>query len=187
MISIINQNRLRYFIIPLIFSIFNLLIIGENSQALSAKNPLIQNQLYEAEEYYFNGEFQKAIVLLDQILEESTLSKTEQVKAYIILTRIYVAKDDLNSAKDNIRKILEIEPNYQPTIEQETPVYVTLVSEVKKEESNKKSVPTHSGLKKWLLLGAGGAAVATVIVLVASCGNEKGNESNPLPEPPDFP
>jgi hypothetical protein len=66
MISITNQNRLRYFIIPLIFSIFNLLIIGENSQALSAKNPLIQNQLYEAEEYYFNGEFQKAIVLLDQ-------------------------------------------------------------------------------------------------------------------------
>ncbi len=191
MLKVKITRNLRDNLVILLMTFFSFHLIGVpisfSGKLTAAENQLSTKQINEAEESYYNGEFEKAIELVNLSLSDPQLQKPDQVKAYTILARIYVAKDELNPAKENIRKILRIDPNYQPTIEQETPIFVSLVSQVKKEESNKKAVPAKSGMKKWLLLGAGGAAAAAVIVLVANGGKEKGSESNPLPEPPSFP
>ena len=191
MLNLKNTRNLRECLVILLMTFFGFYLSGIpislSGKLAAAENQLSTKQINEAEESYFNGEFEKAIELVNLSLSDPKLPKPDQMKAYTILARIYVAKDELNQAKENIRNILKIDPNYQPTIEQEMPIFVSLVSQVKKENSDKKAVPAKSGIKKWLLLGAGGAAAAAVIVLVANGGKEKGSESNPLPEPPSFP
>jgi hypothetical protein len=94
-------------------------------------------------------------------------------------------------AKENILKILEIESSYQPTIEQETPRYVNLVTEIRKERAQLAASAVETGISTWLLIGAGGVAAAAIIALVTTGGDDNGNttggQPKPLSEPPPFP
>jgi hypothetical protein len=81
-----------------------------------------------------------------------------------------------------------LEPTYRPTIEQETPNYVNLVAEVRKEEDQLAAAEAGAGISSWLLIGAGSAAAVAIIAIVASSGSDdKGTQDTSLPKPPDFP
>jgi hypothetical protein len=166
--------------------------IAAGSSMLFASDQLATgDRLDQAEENYYNGEFDKAIELVNQCLNEKSLSIAHRLRAHKILARTFLAKDDLKSTKQNIKLILSLEPSYQPTIEQETPRYVNLVAEMQAEQAQLVVNQKESGLNQWLLIGAGSAAAVALIVLVASGGGDGGanndNKNNPLSQPPAFP
>jgi hypothetical protein len=181
--------------LPLILALLYLQIfctLSVSSSIVVASSQLSSgDRLDQAEENYYNGEFEKAIELANQCLSEESLSIAHRLRAHKILARTLLAKDDLKSTKKNIKLILSLEPSYQPTIEQETPRYVNLVAEMRAEQTQLAVSQQDSGLNKWLLIGAGSVAAAAIIVLVASGGGDEGatddNKNNPLSQPPAFP
>jgi len=145
-------------------------------------------RLDQAEELYYDREFDQTIKIVNQCLQQASLLKDDQIRSYTILARTYLAKEDTSLSKDNIRIILKIDPAYQPTIEQETPKYVNLVAKVKKEEDLLAAAEAGIGISSWLLIGAGSAAAVAIIAIVASGGSDdKGTQDTSLPKPPDFP
>jgi hypothetical protein len=146
------------------------------------------DRLDEAEEFYYDGEFDRTINIVNQCLLQESLPKEEQVRSYTILARTYLAKEDTIKTKDNIQIILKLEPSYQPTIEQETPKYVNFVAEVIKEQDELAAAEVGTGISSWLLIGAGSAAAVAIIAIVASgSSDENGTQETSLPKPPDFP
>jgi hypothetical protein len=144
--------------------------------------------LDQAEELYYDGEFDQTIEIVNQCLQKVSLIKDDQIRSYTILARTYLAKQDTILTKDNIRIILKIDPTYQPTIEQETPKYVNLVAEVRAEQDQLTAAEAGTGISSWLLIGAGSAAAIAIIAIVASGGSdEKEIQNTSLPKPPDFP
>jgi hypothetical protein len=154
----------------------------------SEKSTTCAERLDQAEELYYDGEFDKTIEIVNQCLLKESLPKNEQVRSYTILARTYLAIKDTNSSRDNIRIILKLEPSYRPTIEQETPAYVNLVTQVKNEEYKTALAETSAGISSWLLIGAVSvAAIAIIAIVTSGGGDEKENPEPSLPKPPDFP
>jgi len=118
-------------------------------------------------------------------LRETGISDEHRAKAYIILTRISLAEGDIPTSRQYIEIILKINPGYQPTIEEETPKFVNLVSEIKAAIGETKS--DKSGFNKWILIGAGGVATTAIILLVTAKGGNNDIQDNKLAEPPPFP
>ena len=188
-----NYKKSLVFIVLVVMgiSMFCFSVIFSQDSDLFPAQPSSGNQLLEsAEKFYYNGEFDKAKELLNGYLQEKPDSKDDRISAYKILARINLVQDDSIQAKENARNILILNPDYEPTIEQETPNFVNLIATVKIEQSQlaEKSKASGLQLKKWLIIGAGGMATAAIVVLIAS-GKEggKANKSEPLPEPPNFP
>ena len=191
----INRNNSHIATLTLVLSVIYLQIstipISKEILLYAQNSQFSSHQIDKAEENYFNSNFEEAIKIINECLNDPLLSKTDQVRAYTILARISLVKNDLDITKKFIRNILKIEPNYQPTIEQETPKYVNLVAEVKKEELPLPTKESKTSRKKWLYIGAGGVSAAVIIILLTHKKNddEKGNGENnhSLPEPPNFP
>jgi hypothetical protein len=100
----------------------------------------------------------------------------------------------LDLAKETVLLLLELDPAYQPTIEQESPRFVELVNEARAEYARLKAEQAEqaqqkAGKKPWIWMGAGGVAVAAIIVVVATSagGAENNNTNQPLPAPPPLP
>jgi len=138
-----------------------------------------------AEESYYEGDFDKATEFLNLCLRETNATDEHRVKAYTILTRISLAQDDIKSARKYIEIILKIDSNYEPTIEEETPKFVNLFTEIKTAQLDRND--NKSGFNKWIIVGAGGVATTAIILLVAAKGGNKETEKENLPEPPAFP
>jgi tetratricopeptide (TPR) repeat protein len=79
--------------------------------------------LTQAEQNYFEGRFDDTISLVKSCLSNGRLDQSELVRAYKILAQAYLAKNYPEAAGKIISKILEINPNYSPTIENEPPPY----------------------------------------------------------------
>lgn len=189
----INKNMPRIIPLYMILAFFYLQVIcmmPDNRYSLLASDQptTCADRLDEAEELYYDGEFDKTIQIVNHCLQQESLPKKIQVRSYSILARTYLAKEDTIKTEDNIRIILKLEPSYQPTIEQETPKYVKLVAEVRKEQDQLAAAEAGTGISSWLLIGAGGAAAVAIIAIVASgSSDENGTQETSLPKPPDFP
>jgi hypothetical protein len=148
-----------------------------------------QTRLDQAEENYYNGDLTQAILLIRQCLGDKTLQKETLTRAYQILARCHLAAQEPDSAKKAIIAVLQIDPAYQPTIEQESPSYVKLVLETKKEQATRAAKQETTGINPWIWIGAGSAAAVAVIVLVAggSGDDQSNNNSQALPSPPMLP
>jgi hypothetical protein len=192
MIRKLENKTPRLFTVYLIISLFLFHVITSVygvTPALQAANPEdCTEKLDQAEDHYYDGEFEITINLVNQCLKQQSLSNEDQLRSYKILARTYLAKDDTILARDNIRIILKLDPAYQPTIEEETPKYVNLVSEVRAEQEQLAASAVTAGISSWWFIGAGGVAAVAIIAIVASGGDDnQGNEDPSLPKPPDFP
>ena len=147
------------------------------------------NLLEKAQDSYYAADFNKTINLIREFLKNESITKSNRVTAYSLLAKTFVAKNDTSTAKGVIRNILKLEPGFAPTLEQEKPSYVNLVSSVRRKESRSKTktqtVAMKSGKTKWLWIGAGGAAAAIIVAAVLSNGTD--GKSKSLPKPPPFP
>jgi hypothetical protein len=165
------------------------MIPGDKFVLLADDQNSCAEKLEKAEEHYYDGEFDQTLQLVNQCLQNQSLPKVEQIRSYTILAKTYLAKNDTVRTKDNVRIILKLDPNYQPTIEEETPRYVALVESVKKEEKHTLLAEESSGISPWWYIGAGGVAAVAIIALVASwnSGSDNQKTDTSLPDPPDFP
>lgn len=192
MIRSVNNNSPNIMTIYLILAFFHLQVIflipQGNSGLYASDQSGCSERLDQAEEFYYDGDFDKTIEIVNQCLQEQSISNNDRTRAHTLLARTYLAKENIQTAKENVRIILKLEPEYQPTIEQETPKFVNLVTEVRKEQEQLAATEAASGISSWLLIGAGSVAAVAIIAIVASgSGDEKGTQNTSLPKPPDFP
>jgi len=166
------------------------LIPAQGMLIASDDNSTCLEQLDQAENYYYDGKIELAINLTMQCLKNKNIDDTIKIRAFKILVRTQLAREDIQSAKQFVNKILDLNPSYQPTIEEEIPQMVNIVTEIKKEREKLNQKPEEQGGTNWFWIGAGGVAAVTVFALVIS-GNgnkeKKEDEQKELPTPPVFP
>jgi len=181
------QLIVPYLIWALLYLQITNMLPNSGSSLLAEVKQSYKNQLDLAKESYYEGKFDEAIELINQYLQDSSLSWRHKIHGYTILTRSLLAKNDLENAKKSMLKILELDRTYQPTIEEETPQYVRLFSEVKKEQRQLEVKPAKTGMHKWIWIGAGSIAAVTFIAVISGGSGESSTQSSTLPEPPNFP
>ncbi len=156
-------------------------------------------ELAEAEEKYQRGLLDEAIALVNACLEKSEFDTSESERAYKLLGKAYHAKGLLDNAKESLRKLLMLIPNWRPDPELDTPSFQRLAEEIitefqaqrprtpeLKPPEEKPAVQTPAAKKsgkKWLWIGSGGAvAVGTVAYFIL-----RDDKAPRLPDPPDLP
>jgi hypothetical protein len=176
------------YLIPALLFLQIFWFLPDNNQSLFAVQGDTSDHLLDlAEQSYYNGEFEETIGLVKQCLADTTLNQENRKRANIILARTYLARSDQELAMEAIMNILQIDPTYRPTIEEEKPQFVNLVMEVRAAFERPATETTKSGLNKWLYVGAS-AVAATAIILIAGSGkSEEATQTSSLPEPPGFP
>ncbi|MGD9488592.1 MAG: tetratricopeptide repeat protein [Calditrichaceae bacterium] len=146
--------------------------------------------LSAAQTMYYEGRFDEAIDLVKECLKSNDYSMEDKKLAYKIAGQSLLAKGYPDTAKEFIRKLLEMDPGYHPTIEDEPPVFVELVDVVRTEISVQEaaSVPEKKSNKKWIWIGAGGAVLlGTIAIIAGGSGGGDSDGKKPLSSPPDWP
>ncbi len=160
-------------------------------------------EIEDARQKYFAGQFDQAIVLLDNCIKEGVLADSVMARALRYLTEAYMAKNYIKQAMESIKKLLDLVPNYEPDPVEHTPAYINIVTEAKEEleaarvEEEKEEpiqpVPTvkKGGGKKWLYY-VGGAIVGGGAIFLATQGKKgSGNggttTTTGFPNPPGRP
>jgi hypothetical protein len=189
MINTIYKWNSRIILLALCVALLNFQLISAEPLRIAGDEQSCMSKLEQAEESYYNGDLDQAILLANECLAETAINKVIRIRAYKILARTYLAKDQLNLAKNSIISLLDLDPTYQPTIEEESPRLVNAVAEVRTERERLKAEQEKAGISPWVWIGAGGAAAAAIIVLVAtgSGGDETDTTNQPLPGPPALP
>ena len=108
-------------------------------------------------------------------MENPDVTDLERQRAYLILCKVSLALQKPEMAKKYLMKILELDPTYQPTIEEETPQFVNFVAQVRKEYIRPVKKTDRKGLLKWMAVGAGAIITVTVVAVMAS-GTDKPEE-----------
>jgi hypothetical protein len=143
--------------------------------------------LQQAEQNYYEGNFDVSIALVRDCLKGGNHTPEELIWAYKILAQTYLAKNNPDAANQIVGKILELNPDYAPTIAEDPPQYVELVNNLKKQQSAQTSDPQSSDTK-WLWIGAGSVAVIGIITIIALSGDDEVKDPpKPLSTPPSFP
>jgi tetratricopeptide (TPR) repeat protein len=155
-----------------------------------------ETALADAQDKYINGRFDEAIDILERCLTKG-FNEEQKKQAYKFLGLSYLAKDYLDQAKNAIKKLLELVPNWEPDPIQDPPPFKKLVEEVKEQMAKEKQVaqpepvqpvepppPTKKGGgKKFIFIGGASAAAAAVTVLFLLGGDGPQR----LPDPPPLP
>jgi tetratricopeptide (TPR) repeat protein len=161
-----------------------------DSAQLFAQNDCVQ-YIKSAEQNYYAGKFDKAIELIKLCLKQGQISPDIQFKALKILCQAYLAKDYQEAAREVAKKLIDLQPDYMPTIEQEPPPFIVMINEVRAEKGispakSTKKVTFFEKHKSLLWIVGGGAALIGLTAVLAAGGNNK-KESKPLAHPPDWP
>jgi tetratricopeptide (TPR) repeat protein len=158
-------------------------------------------ELAEAEKQYQDGFFDEAITLLLACVNKSGLAVDESERAYKLLAKAYHANQLLNEAKEALKKLLTLAPNWKPNPETDTPPFQRLAEEVIKEFEQQKLAeekkpeqkispaeiiepvqPVKKKSKKWLWIGGGVLVAGGVTAAILSGGDDKKTDSGfPLP------
>ena len=187
-----TSNFRKYFVFKLIVILLLLQILGNFVNPCydlyAQTDQTCTENLEKAEDAYYDGEFSEAIKLIGTCLKQPNITEEQKSTAFTIMSRTFIAMDDIEKAKEYINKNLDINPDYLPTIEQETPAYVNLVMQERKKRDEVVKAVEEAGISSWLWIGAGSAvAAAAVIVLISSGDENKDKDKKPLPQPPEFP
>lgn len=148
------------------------------------------SELAEADDAYTFGRFDEAIDLLRRCVRHRGASSLEQQRAYRLLALSYIGKNDDRRARDNVRELLQINPDYRIDPDQDPPPFAEMVREISREQARQPAddTPTaerkKSGVSKWVLLGGGAvlAGVAAAVLLSGGGDDGTGNGDGP-PQP----
>ena len=151
-------------------------------------------RLEQAEELYYAGDFEQALLIIEDCLTNHSPDTAMQIHAYTISARIHLVRGERTAAEQNITKILDLNPAFEPSIEEETPKFVNFIAEVRQKTALSQAITAaaasdSSQLSPWIWIGAGGAALAIFAIL---SGDNSGIALPPLkdqtlPAPPAFP
>ena len=149
--------------------------------------------LKEADQKTYNGLFDEALELVDQCLSQPGVADSTKAWALRLKALAYEGKNYVGQAKDTIRELLRLAPNYEADQVQDPPSFRELVAQVRTEVQSPPAQPApskkRSGAMKWILIGGGaaGAAVIAAAVLGNGGGNAVVPPPDPLPDPPVLP
>ena len=210
-----KQNFISGRLVGFVLGAF-LFTISYNPLTHSWAQEKCETALADAERQYNDGRLDDVIKTLESCLPAG-LKNEDKSKAYRLLGLTYMAKDYLEQAKQSIRKLLELVPNWQPDPDQDPPPFTHLVEEVRKEMKeavSEKPVeqpqekpteiekpreepimtptePQKRGSKKFLWIGIGAAALGGGLIAAFAGGGGSGGPINGgperLPDPPGDP
>ncbi len=171
----------------IILPFFLLIIFISPDKLLLAQQTKCSKILDKAKNLYFEGKFDESVNLIQSCMASQELTDAEKRQAYKIMSNVELARGDQDKAKENIRLLLQIDPDFQPTIEQETPTYVQLVESVRSEMAQHRNnvvVKQESkGISKWWYYSAGAVVAGTAYLLFN--GDDK-KKDKPLKLPPPW-
>ncbi|MFC2084596.1 hypothetical protein ACFLS9_06020 [Bacteroidota bacterium] len=188
---VLEKLNSRFF---LLFSLIILLFFTLNETAYSQIRGKYEKHLAEADSLYNFGRFDQAIELLMSCLEKEDISSEEKMRTYRLLGLTYIAKDYEEEARNAIKKLLEMVPNYKSDPDQDAPKFIVLLEDEKHKEELAKEEEVKEEIKEeepvvlpeekeeginWLYY-AGGAVVAVVVAVVVliSGGGDDGGGGN---------
>ena len=184
-----NETKIRLIPLSLCLALFYLQVMSAAPLPNGTDEQTCIVKLEEAEESYYNGDLERSILLAKQCLEDPSLSEATRIRAHKIAARAYLKQGQNEEAQKSVLILLDLNPAYQPTIEEESPPFVQLVAEARAEYIRLKAEQEKTGINPWIWIGAGSAAAAAIIVLVAGSSGSEDNPStgNALPAPPALP
>ncbi len=159
-----------------------------------------EDEFQIAKQNYDNSKWAAAIEHLQKCLAAPELSDNQKMQAWRLLAHTYLAEKLENQAKEAIRSLLEIVPDYSPDPVDDKPSFAKLVEiekqKIIEEQKISASIPADSSAaftapsdngkkhkKKWYIIGGVGlVATGTVLYLVT-----RPKEEQDLPMPPSLP
>lgn len=148
----------------------------------------VQRQLNKAKTLYYDGQFEQAQNIILKLLSETKLNKEDQLHSLVLLAEIRRAINDEQGARKIIGRILDLKPDYNPSLSEYPPNFIKLVAEEKQKRHpasiQTKHAPWYKKPIYWA--GMGGAAVLTTGVFLLTKKQETANKKL-LPMPPDWP
>lgn len=185
------NNFLRIFCLIIFTSYQFLLPAADQANILFAQISRGTDQhqkIDQAQKLYFEGNFDLAIDLIKQCLQDGIAVDNEKVRAYKILAQAYMAKGFEQPAQEVVKKLLEVVPEYTPVMEEDPPQFVELVNKIKTAPTGKTEKPKTANNKRsyWLWVGSAGVVLlgATAMLMLNGPAPAK---AKPLPGPPDWP
>jgi hypothetical protein len=73
-----------------------------------------RQKVVTAENLFKQGLYSQSEITVKQALENCRLSRKSKLDAYEILTRLNIETDNIDEATKNLKKVIKLNPNYQP-------------------------------------------------------------------------
>jgi len=99
--------------------------------AQTPNNP--DEEIAQAREKYYQGEFNTAIEMLNRCMRQGGMTAAQKMLAHKCLADAYLAKDYRDDVETHIRKMFELEPDYHPDPVQDRPTFVEMVNGCKEK------------------------------------------------------
>jgi tetratricopeptide (TPR) repeat protein len=90
-----------------------------------------RQKVVTAENLFKQGLFSESEILVKQALDNCNLSHKSRFDAYEILARINIETDNLEEAQKNLKKVIRLNPNYQPNPSRVEEDYIKYFSKYK--------------------------------------------------------
>lgn len=107
--------------------------VGASGTAAGQARKACNTEVSTAEQRYQDGAFDEAIGLIAECLDQARLAPEQAVRAYRTLTLAHLKRDEVTAARWAIISLLSAHPHYIPDPVEEPPVYVAMVSLVRRE------------------------------------------------------
>ena len=91
------------------------------------------NFLGEADAMYAQGDFDGTISLINRCIDDEAISESNRRIAYRLIGLSYIGKGVEGDAKEAVRQLLTLVPNYEPDPVMDPPNFVSMVAEVRQE------------------------------------------------------
>lgn len=159
---------------------------SSTAQQVRTCDELIQ----ESDGMYRDGQFDRAVQLVNECLEKGDLSREDLVASYRLMALAYIRMDELGDARMAVLHLLNAAPEYVPDPIADPPDYTVLV-EIVKREFQPPAEPTVER-RSWFVANAawlvsGGLAVAGGILAAVLLPKQGSPEGPTLPPPPGMP
>jgi hypothetical protein len=88
-------------------------------------------ELAEAQQRYDNGQFEEAIATATQCLEGDETTEPERQRAYRLIGLSYIGQDLRDNAREAVRQLIMLVPNFEPDPVNDPPQFIQMVEEAK--------------------------------------------------------
>ena len=123
--NFIDRRRLGWRLFWSVLSVFSLAI----AQAQNSR----EQEIAQAREKYYQGEFDAAIDMLNRCMRQNDLTEAQKVQAHKSLAQAYFAKDYFDEAATHVQKMIELESEYRTDPVQDPPSFVEFVKKAKSQ------------------------------------------------------
>ena len=125
---------LIFFLLTIILILFPALTVviplNSNFTLYAQTEEQCEEQLSKAEEEYQLGNWTEAIELIEQCLKKPNVAESEKGKAYRLLGLVYIAIQLEKEAKDAIKNLLLMAPDYKINLDHDPPHFQKLIQEI---------------------------------------------------------